>query len=151
MGNSPASVWLQTTHLALITCIQINACYFTNVKINLLFLCSKTSAFIASFGKTTELFGSFVLYSKTALTGAIILHLRALHEQGYVFPGIFPSIHLHEKILGGKRLQDVSGMHNSFAHKLLKCNMSTFFVFVQFLTQLSLYVSLWLNRLIYYA
>lgn len=61
--------------------IQINTSYFTNVKINVLFLCYKTSAFIASSGKTADLFGSFILYSNTVLrTGTGIVDLRALQE-----------------------------------------------------------------------
>lgn len=40
----------------------------------------------------------------------------------------FPSIHLYEKILRGERLQDVSGVCNVFAHKLLKCNILTIFL-----------------------
>lgn len=35
-------------------------------------------------------------------TGTCVLHLRDLHEQGHMLPGILPSIHLTKKYKGSK-------------------------------------------------
>lgn len=151
MGCSPLFFWLQTIHLALMTHIQINACYFTNVKINLLFLCSKTSAFITSFGKQPSYFVH--LYSVQIL----------LWEQGpsSCFSELFMNRDIYSQVSSllfacmkkSWRVKDYRMSHVWIINLLINywnVTCQHFFLFVLFLTQLRWYVSTWLNGLIYY-